>query len=43
MSVSDMFIVLQGVLTADQDIREVGAGTRRGPDGGGGWRAQCPA
>lgn len=26
MSVSDMFIALQGVLTADQDIREVRAG-----------------
>lgn len=29
MSVSDMFIALQGVLTADQDIREVGAGPGR--------------
>lgn len=26
MSVSEMFIALQSVLTADQDIREVGAG-----------------
>lgn len=35
MSVSDMFIVLQGVLTADQDIREVGAEPGRGGRGPG--------
>lgn len=36
MSVSDMFIVLQGVLTADQDIREVGAEPSRAGAGRGG-------
>lgn len=30
MSVSAMFVALQGALTADQDIREVGAGPGRG-------------
>lgn len=35
MSVSAMFVALQGVLTADQDVREVGAGGRDGD--GMGW------
>ncbi|NXD80360.1 TSN protein, partial [Halcyon senegalensis] len=39
MSVSDMFIALQGVLTADQDIREV----RAGPGAGGGDAGLGPA
>lgn len=33
MSVSAMFVALQGALTADQDIREVGAGPGRGAGG----------
>lgn len=41
MSVSAMFVALQGALTADQDIREVGAGPGRGA-GGGGQRAEPP-
>lgn len=35
MSVSAMFVELQGALTADQDIREVRAGPGRGAVGGG--------